>query len=197
MPPSKPISFEKPLSAEYVKGSLILKDVLEGRIPIGSNDSFLSALTETGGNTKGLGDEYSIFTGLLNDAEKYGQLTIVGNRYRNSEQQQVLSNKSAGTLVLLMREPGNPKDPNAVACLMTVGTEPGIFTWRHVGYLPAHVAKELALRWPTANGYPMLVHTTLKDSKSVRIRAGVVYLTMQNQHYPTEMIRARDVSCLF
>lgn len=138
-----------------------------------------------------------IFNGLLKDAADYHQLTIVGNRYRNSEQQKVLANKSARTLVLLMREPGNPVDPNAIACLMTKqidSDEPRAgFTWVHVGYLPKNVAEGLAGVWPVRNGLPMLVHATLRESKSMRIRNGVVYLDPVAEEYSSS-VRARDLS---
>lgn len=173
-----------------------MKAVLLGQRAIGPNDEFLSALVSTGSTSVAIHEEFH-FNSLLKDAADYHQLTIVGNRYRNSEQQKVLANKSARTLVLLMREPGNPVDSNAIACLMTKQLNPDDsrsgFTWVHVGYLPKNVAEGLAGIWPVRNGLPMLVHATLRESKAMRIRNGVVYLDPVAEEYSTT-VRARDLS---
>ena len=180
-----------------------LKDVLKGRLSIGSNDGFFSALVPTGGQTVDLKDPFhTTFIEEIEDAVEYKQLVIVGNRYRNSEQQAALNHKSKGTLVLLIREPGNPHDPNAVACLVTqdiadapVGRD-NAFTWRHVGYLPKHVAANLAPCWPESNGYPMVIQATLRDSAQARRNSGNVYLDVINEHYSLN-IHARDIGSMF
>ena len=180
-----------------------LKDVLKGQLSIGTDDRFLSALVPTGGQTVALKDPFhTTFIGLMKDAVDYKQLTIVGNRYRTTEQQAALNQKTKGTLVLLVREPGNPADANAVACLVTQGiaeAPPGQqnpFMWRHVGYLPKHVAKGLAPHWPESNGYPMVIQATLRDSAQARRNSGNVYLDVINEQYSMN-IHARDISSMF
>lgn len=189
--------------AEPVYGKEIFQDMLKGNIPIGNDDRFLSFLVPTGGQTVALKDPFhTTFIDLLKDAVDYKQLTIVGNRYRTTEQQAALSQKTKGTLVLLVREPGNPHDPNAVACLVTQGipeAPPGqqnSFKWRHVGYLPKHVAAKLASCWPESNGYPMVIQATLRDSAQARRISGNVYLDVINDQYSTN-IRARDIGSMF
>ena len=180
-----------------------LKDVLKGNLSIGKDDGFLSALVPTGGQTVALKDpDHTTFIGLLKDAVDYKQLTIVGNRYRTTAQQVALNQKTKGTLVLLVREPGNPADSNAVACLVTQAipeTLPGQqnpFRWCHVGYLPKHVAKGLAPHWPETKGYPMVIHATLRDSAQMRRNSGNVYLDVVNDLYSYN-IRARDIGNMF
>lgn len=192
-----------PSPAEYVYGKEIFKDMLKGNIPIGSDDSFLSFLVPTGGQTVALKDPFhTTFIERIMDAIEYQQLVIVGNRYRNSEQQAALNQKTKGTLVLLVREPGNPHDSNAVACLVTQGIadasigRDNAFTWRHVGYLPKHVAAKLAPCWPESKGYPMVVHATLRDSAQARRNSGNVYLDVINDQYSLN-IRARDIGSMF
>ena len=137
------------------------------------------------------------FTAAMHDAAQYDQLTIVGSRYRSLFQQQVLANKSAKTLVLLMREPGNFVDSNAVACLMSKALgdfhPDGGFTWTHVGYLPATTAAKLAPIWPERNGLPMVVHATLRGSKQHRQKFGVVHLDPTNEDY-SSALKGRDLS---
>lgn len=180
-----------------------LKDVLKGQLSIGTDDRFLSALVPTGGQTVELKNPFhTTFIDLMRDAVDYKQLIIVGNRYRNSEQQAALNHKSKGTLVLLVREPGNPHDPNAVACLVTQGIadapvgRDNVFTWRHVGYLPKHVAANLAPCWPESNGYPMVIQAILRDSAQARRNSGNVYLDVINDQYSLN-IRARDIGRMF
>lgn len=137
------------------------------------------------------------FTAAMHDAAQYDQLTIVGSRYRNHDQQQVLANKNAKTLVLLMRESANAADPNAVACLMSkqinlIDPNSG-FTWTHVGYLPQTTASKLAPIWPTSNGLPMVVHATLRGSKQHRQKYGVVHLDPINEDY-SSALKGRDLS---
>ena len=107
----------QPLRAAESLSEIALANVLKGHRAIGHNDKFLEALVRSGTTSKTI--PVGEFTAAMYDAAQYDQLTIVGSRYRSHEQQQVLANKSARTLVLLMREPGNAADPNAIACLMT------------------------------------------------------------------------------
>lgn len=189
----------QPLRASESLNEIALGNVLKGHRAIGHNDKFLEALVTSGSycETIPVGE----FTAAMHDAAQYEQLTIVGSRYRSHEQQQVLANKSARTLVLLMREPANAADPNAVACLMTKQlTERGIpndtesgFTWVHVGYIPQNTAAKLAPIWPTKNGLPMIVHTTLRESKSQRQKYGVVHLDPTNEDY-SSALKGRDLS---
>lgn len=177
--------------------------MLKGKFPIGSDDRFLSFLVPTGGQAVALKDPFhTTFIEKIKDAVEYKQLVIVGNRYRNSEQQAALNQKAKGTLVLLVREPGNPHDPNAVACLVTQGIpeappdQQNPFTWRHVGYLPKQVAANLAPCWPMSNGYPMVIQATLSDSAQARRNSGNVYLDVINGLYSMN-IRARDIGSMF
>lgn len=187
---------ESPLRADPTDYKRKLKDVLLGELPIGLDDTFLLALVSTGGYAESI-TQYTEFTEKLNEYASYGMLTIVGSRYRSTMQQHVLANKSAGTLVLLMREPRNSADPNAIACLMTRQNDPNVpnggFTWVHVGYIPQDVAAGLAPIWPVQNGLPMVVHTTLKESKSKRQQNGIVHLAAYAEEY-TSRILARDLS---
>ena len=133
----------------------------------------------------------------MHDAAQYDQLTIVGSRYRSHDQQQVLANKSAKTLVLLMREPANAADPYAVACLMTrqnLHNDPDAgFSWVHVGYLPQATAYKLSPIWPEKNRLPMVVHATLRESKSLRQKHGLVLLDPTNEDY-SSALKGRDMS---
>lgn len=185
----------KPLRAEESLNEIALRNVLKGNRAIGHNDSFLKALVDTGSycETIPVGE----FTAAMHDAAQYDQLTIVGSRYRSHEQQQVLANKNARTLVLLMREPANAADPYAVACLMSkqvnlLDPDSG-FTWVHVGYLPQNTAYKLGPIWPTKNGLPMVVHATLRESKSQRQKFGVVHLDPTNEDY-SSALKGRDLS---
>lgn len=191
-----PAPEESPLRADPTNYARKLKDVLLGKLPIGLDDTFLSALVHTGSHSESI-SRHADFVEQLDEYAGWGQLTIVGNRYRSNLQQRVLSNKSAGTLVLLMREPRNAADPNAVACLMTRQIDPGNsqagFTWVHVGYLPENTAAGLAPIWPVENGLPMVVHATLKESKSKRQQNGIVHLAVYAEEY-TSRISARDLS---
>ena len=125
------------------------------------------------------------------DADKYGQLQIVGNRYRSKEQQQILKSKKAGALVLLVPEPGNFKDENAIACLVSknLPDHPYKFTWTHVGYLPAHTAAKLKPYWPMDKGVPGIVHTTLFKRP---LGGDPLYLKPVNTEY-SNFIRARMI----
>ncbi len=68
---------------------------------------------------------------------------IVGSSYRSTYQQKVLQSKGSGNMIVLVREPGNPVDKNAVAA----------FAWRHgskdwhlVGYVPSVTAQGLSAK---------------------------------------------------
>ena len=172
---------------------------MKGNRAIGQNDNFLYALVNTGSYAETI--PVGEFTAAMHDAAKYDQLTIVGSRYRAHDQQAVLANKSAKTLVLLMREPANAADPYAVACLMTKQTtdrsvHPDVesgFTWVHVGYLPQATAYKLAPIWPEKNGLPMVVHATLRESKSLRQKHGLVLLDPTNEEW-SSALKGRDMS---
>jgi len=77
---------------------------------------------------------------------------IVGNTYRPSTQQSALRNKNQNNRVLIVPEPGNPKDKNALAVLVARGLSSNSFVWTHVGYLPKSDAKRLAPEWPRYKG---------------------------------------------
>lgn len=62
---------------------------------------------------------------------------IVGMRYREPEEQQYLSDLEGGEALLLVRQPDNPHDSNAVAVMSTDQL-------LHLGFIPAAKAKDLA-----------------------------------------------------
>jgi len=77
------------------------------------------------------------------------ELALVGTHHRPPEAKQLLDHKGVDTIVLLVREPGNTFDGNAVmayawraACLGQSGA------WVHVGYIQAEHAAALANEWP-------------------------------------------------
>lgn len=73
-------------------------------------------------------------------------LSIVGQQYRAEEAQQALRAKKAGNMALLVREPGNTHDPNAVAVLVAKSEENSWF-WTHCGYVERHAAADLTADW--------------------------------------------------
>lgn len=76
------------------------------------------------------------------------ETTIVGNSYRNSQQQSALRNKNPGNRVLVVPEPGNVHDRAALAVLVARSISSNQFVWTHVGYIPREVAAELSKVWP-------------------------------------------------
>lgn len=80
------------------------------------------------------------------------ETVIVGNAYRNSQQQSALRNKNPGNRVLVVPEPGNVHDRAALAVLVAKGISSNQFVWTHVGYIPREVAAELSKVWPRYRG---------------------------------------------
>lgn len=115
---------------------------------------------------------------------------IVGLQYRTPAQSQVLRKKKKGALVLLMREPGNAYDRNAVACLVAAPDPRGAFLWRPVGYLPRKVATRLAPYWFTTRDVPVLLQATLGSQGDYEAQ-----LSWFSEH--TSEVRFRDIDYLF
>lgn len=178
-------SYELQTMREGIKAILLGKRAL--------TDWPLKALVPTSGLVKSLyQDDFALFTEAVKTAEKYQQLTIVGNRFRTPEQQTALKYKNKNTLVLLMPEPVNPHDEHAIAALVATGSEQG-FTWTHVGYLPAKTAAVLRPLWPVIRGIPVIMQVSMADGMSVRERAGVVKLRAITPEY-SDYVRVRELS---
>lgn len=83
------------------------------------------------------------------DSRDYGSGRIVGQSHRTSQGQTLIKHKSDGALILLVPEPGNQHDPNAIATLMaySLNDHPSgqKWVWVHVGY----VEKDVAAAWMT------------------------------------------------
>ncbi len=78
---------------------------------------------------------------------------IVGQHYRDAKSQDVISKKRVGNMVLLVRQPDNEVDSNAV---MVLAWDHGTKAWFHVGYVPADQASLLRSRW-TVNPFDVAV----------------------------------------
>ena len=71
---------------------------------------------------------------------------IVGQAYRSQEAQQALKLKRSGNMALLVREPGNSHDSNAIAVLIAAAEKKG-YVWTHCGYVQRHAAADLTADW--------------------------------------------------
>jgi hypothetical protein len=96
-------------------------------------------------------------------------LKIVGNSYRGAEAQSALRNKNANNRVLVIREPANPHDKNALVVLVArgragLGCASSKYDWVHVGYIPRDVAAQLAPKWPHMHGVPVIAEGTLASA---------------------------------
>ena len=72
-------------------------------------------------------------------------VNLVGQHFRPKKAQDVLASKRQYNMALLVAEPTNPADVNAVMVLMWDHTEKG---WHHVGYVRADQAAKLRSCWP-------------------------------------------------
>lgn len=72
---------------------------------------------------------------------QYTNYQIKGLTYRSKEVQEQFALKSSGTKVLLMREPNNPHDINAIAIYAAL-TLPGKtgWEWTKIGYVDRYMA---------------------------------------------------------
>lgn len=70
---------------------------------------------------------------------------IVGTYYRGNKVNQAFRKKSAGTKIILVPEPANDVDSNAVAVFAALNIDDMPWKWCHVGYLQASTAKKLKL----------------------------------------------------
>ena len=158
------------------------------------DDNVLYALSDTNGNICNLNRAWGVdpnFQEALADLTS-DDLQVVRSSHRNAAQQSCYRKKHKGSMALLMREPGNKYDSNAVMVLMAGPSERGGFTWRHVGYLPASTAAKLAPHWFETNGIPVLLHATVAPL-SVNVFNKVLMLT--TEEYPD--VKYRDIDYLF
>ena len=72
-------------------------------------------------------------------------VNLVGQHYRGPKDQETLAGKKMHNMALLVAEPTNPADINAVMVLMWDWTAK---IWRHVGYVKADQAAKLRSTWP-------------------------------------------------
>lgn len=72
-------------------------------------------------------------------------VNLVGQHFRPKKAQDTLASKKQYNMALLVAEPTNPADVNAVMVLMWNHTEKG---WHHVGYVRADQAAKLRSCWP-------------------------------------------------
>jgi hypothetical protein len=89
-----------------------------------------------------------------------GGADIKGNSYRTKEAQTLLSVKTDGSMILLVPEPGNRHDPNAIALLAAhpLKDNPNQnWVWVHVGYVDADVASGWMTGWAHSNDGALLV----------------------------------------
>lgn len=99
--------------------------------------------------------------------------SIVGNSYRDGQQQSALRNKNPGNRVLIIPEPANPHDPHAMAVVVAKGISQNRFVWTHVGYIPRTEAKDLSRIWPRYRGQLLVGEGRLvghpRDDKNPKI----------------------------
>ena len=99
--------------------------------------------------------------------------SIVGNSYRDGQQQSALRNKNPGNRVLVIPEPANPHDPHALAVVVAKGISQNRFVWTHVGYVPRTEAKGLSRIWPRYRGQLLVGEGRLvghpRDDKNPKI----------------------------
>lgn len=109
--------------------------------------------------------EFLTGTGTV-DMFREAPLKIVGNCYRGAKAQSALRNKNPGNRVLVIREPANPYDENALAVLVArsrsgLGCASSKYDWVHVGYIPRDVTAQLAPKWPQVEGIPVVAEGIL------------------------------------
>lgn len=191
-----PIEDERPTEF-YTRNALIeLARLAIGLEPIGSYDKVLMPLRGTSGYINRLMNHAMVspdfHEALANIEPDYFYITGIG--YRTAPQKAALKKKKKGSLILLMREPGNPHDPNAIMCL-AAQTDPearDVFHWRHVGYLPAHLAAQLAPHWYTIRSVPVILHATLAE---VETATSYAKLSLTNEY--SSAVNFRDISPMF
>lgn len=94
---------------------------------------------------------------------------IRGNSYRPQQAQSALRNKNAGNRVLMIREPANSHDPNALAVLVAqsttgVGCQSSEYNWVFVGYAPKEMAARAAQHWPVYEGKYLIAEGQLTSA---------------------------------
>ena len=73
---------------------------------------------------------------------------VRGAIYRSTRSQEVLKTKTTGHRVLLIPEPANKHDPNAIAIFAAGKTDSGAWVNTHVGYVERDKAGAWMTDWP-------------------------------------------------
>lgn len=73
---------------------------------------------------------------------------VRGAIYRETKSQEVLLTKTPGHRVLLIPEPANKHDPNAIAIFAAGKTDSGAWVNTHVGYVERDLAGAWMTGWP-------------------------------------------------
>lgn len=94
---------------------------------------------------------------------------IRGNNHRPKEAQSALRNKNRGNRVLMIREPRNAYDPNALAVLVaqtkvSLGCASSEYDWVHVGYAPKEIAARAVQHWPSHEGQFLIAEGQLTSA---------------------------------
>lgn len=112
------------------------------------------------------------------------KVNLVGQHYRPKRAQKVLGYKHAGNMALLVAEPDNPMDMNAIMVLMW---EDESKTWQQVGYVRARQAALLRSKWKGDHRHPMVARITHYPQNSDGHREGnniELTLTGEVRTYP-------------
>lgn len=187
-----PIEDDRQLGPNRFSDLEALYDVVTGEREIGTQDSFLYPLSGTSGNVASISHKFGVdpnFLEALADIEE-NDFRIVGLQHRTPGQSQALRKKKKGALVLLMREPGNRHDSNAVVCLVAASDPRGGFLWRPVGYLSRKNAARLAPHWLTIRGIPVILQATLVSQSDYHAQ-----LSWFSEY--TSEVKFRDIDYLF
>lgn len=115
----------------------------------------------------------------------YGtKVHVVGQHFRPKRAQNVIGYKKVGNMALLVAEPDNPVDFNAIMVLMW---EDETKSWQHVGYVRATEAALLRSKWKGDHKHPMVARITHYPSNADGHRGGrnvELTLTGEVRTYP-------------
>lgn len=98
----------------------------------------------------------------------FNRTRLVGLPYRHEDVRNAFAKKKVGTKLLLVPEPANKHDNNAIAVFsaLTLPNDSSQWRWCHVGYIPAVVSSKLQLK--------EIVEATLDVYQEVRISNPVI-----------------------
>lgn len=115
----------------------------------------------------------------------YGtKVHVVGQHFRPKRAQNVIGYKKMGNMALLVAEPDNPVDLNAIMVLMW---EDETKSWQHVGYVRATEAALLRSKWTGDFKRPMVSRITQRPVNADGHRGGrniELTLTGEVRTYP-------------